>query len=374
MPRGRKEKNSQPILATQVSQQSSAAHTELLSLGSGTTGTPARTTHGLQPSLATPSVIDQPENTPPNSKTGISSQNQPPNSETRPEGTNSQNQPEGDNSHRKNLVWTPAMEKSALDLYVKAVEEGKRCNNGFKPETHRWVATELSNEFPGSEFTGPKVKSKLNQTFKKWYDAFVACKEASGFGWNEDQCMVTASEEVWSSFLVSHPTAKRFKNTPFPEFHELNVIVSGNAAVGALCKGTNAIEAESNQESPPDAINNGQNLPSTASQEVRSARPGVRPPRKHRISSGDRFENTVERLIDAFISQDDNTAQTSTIHRAIEKFQDHFAEGLDMDDMVAGFSILENEAKANTFLAIRDHTYCQAWLNRQIQNHHSTTY
>ncbi|EFP75576.1 uncharacterized protein PGTG_00907 [Puccinia graminis f. sp. tritici CRL 75-36-700-3] len=116
MPRGRKEKNSQPILATQVSQQSSAAHTELLSLGSGTTGTPARTTHGLQPSLATPSVIDQPENTPPNSKTGISSQNQPPNSETRPEGTNSQNQPEGDNSHRKNLVWTPAMEKSALNF------------------------------------------------------------------------------------------------------------------------------------------------------------------------------------------------------------------------------------------------------------------
>ncbi|WAR57513.1 hypothetical protein PtB15_8B563 [Puccinia triticina] len=77
------------------------------------------------------------------------------------------NQPEGDESQtqtqRKNLVWSPAMEKSALDLYVKAVKEGKRCDNGFKTETHRWAAAELGKEFPEYDFTGQKVKSKLNQ-------------------------------------------------------------------------------------------------------------------------------------------------------------------------------------------------------------------
>jgi hypothetical protein len=42
----------------------------------------------------------------------------------------------------------------------------------------------------------------LNQSFKKTYNAFVACKWASGFGWNKAEGMVTASEDVWNGFLV----------------------------------------------------------------------------------------------------------------------------------------------------------------------------
>ncbi|OAV86127.1 hypothetical protein PTTG_30066 [Puccinia triticina 1-1 BBBD Race 1] len=270
------------------------------------------------------------------------------------------NQPEGDESQtqtqRKNLVWSPAMEKSALDLYVKAVKEGKRCDNGFKTETHRWAAAELGKEFPEYDFTGQKVKSKLNQTFKKWYDAFLACKEASGFGWNEEQCMVTASEDVWNAFLVSHPLAKRFKNTPFPEYHELCVIFSGNAATGRLRRGTNADVHEDN----PDAANG--TLPRTGTQQR-----GVRPHRSHRRTSGDAFESSIQSVVEAFLAQDNNRPEDTPTHRAITKFKDKFAAGLEMDDLVAGYSVLENEAKAITFLAIRDSHRCSAWLHAQIQ-------
>jgi hypothetical protein len=68
------------------------------------------------------------------------------------------------------------MECSALDMYVKAVKAGKQGKAVLKPEVHLWVASKISKEFPGVEFTDKKVKSKLNQSFKKTYNAFVACK------------------------------------------------------------------------------------------------------------------------------------------------------------------------------------------------------
>jgi hypothetical protein len=61
------------------------------------------------------------------------------------------------------LIWTQAMEKSALDFYVRAVQMGKRSDSGFKIDVHRWVASELSAEYPGIPFTGEKVRSKFNQ-------------------------------------------------------------------------------------------------------------------------------------------------------------------------------------------------------------------
>jgi hypothetical protein len=62
----------------------------------------------------------------------------------------------------------------------------------------------------------------------------VACREASGFAWNEKECMVTAAKDVWGPFLISHPAAKKFNNTPFPEFHKFTVIFGGNSSTGVL--------------------------------------------------------------------------------------------------------------------------------------------
>jgi len=61
------------------------------------------------------------------------------------------------------VIWSAAMEKSALELYVRAVQSGKRSDSGFKIEVHRSIATELCAEFPGVPFTGEKVRSKFNQ-------------------------------------------------------------------------------------------------------------------------------------------------------------------------------------------------------------------
>ncbi|KAI7948023.1 hypothetical protein MJO28_009931 [Puccinia striiformis f. sp. tritici] len=129
------------------------------------------------------------------------------------------------------LIWSSAMEKSALRLHVQATKAGKRSDYGFKAEVHRWVAAELTRLYTGNQFDDTKCKSKLSQTFKKEHDAFEACRAASGFGWDNTQCELTACKEVWDQFIVSDPAARRFRNQPFPEWHDL-AIIFGTVATG----------------------------------------------------------------------------------------------------------------------------------------------
>ncbi|EFP81328.2 uncharacterized protein PGTG_06949 [Puccinia graminis f. sp. tritici CRL 75-36-700-3] len=258
------------------------------------------------------------------------------------------------------------MEQSALELYVRAVESGKQGEGGFKPEVHPWVASELLKDFPGNPFTSAKVKSKYTQGFKKIYNAFVACKGASGFGWNEAKSMVTASEDVWNSFLVLHPSAKRFKNTPFPEYSDFQTIFEGHTARGDMHQSPGT---ETNKESAALETADSGNLPETLeATRAPTQRPGVQPPRRHRITSGDRFENSIDQLVDAFISSNTKTESpaSSPIHLALEKFQEKFADDLGLDELVAGFSVLESDSKAQCFLAIKNDDHARAWINRQI--------
>ncbi|POW13572.1 hypothetical protein PSHT_07733 [Puccinia striiformis] len=225
------------------------------------------------------------------------------------------------------LHWTGAMEKSALQLYVAAVQSGKQSDGGFKIDVHRLIARDLAAEFPGIPFTGEKLRSKCNQGFKKWYDAFLACKDASGFGWNEQHNMVTASEE-------SHPAARRFKNTPFPEYHKLFIIFGGHSATGALHRGIDG-EGENNLDVTEEQT--GPDAPDGVLGDDKNERSGAKG-----TTSG---------------SQQAVPEVSSRVEQAIAKFQDDFAEGLSMEDLVAGFSILESESKANTFMAIRNEVH-----------------
>jgi hypothetical protein len=46
---------------------------------------------------------------------------------------------------------------------------------------------------------------------------------------------------------------------------------------------------------------------------------------------------------------------------SMDKFQDGYASQLSIDNLVAGFSVLENDSKAQFFLAIQDKSHCRVW-------------
>ncbi|PLW41136.1 hypothetical protein PCASD_11822 [Puccinia coronata f. sp. avenae] len=101
---------------------------------------------------------------------------------------------------------------------------------------------------------------------------------------------LTASEDVWNAFLVSHPNAKRFKNTPFLKYTNYQVIFEGKTATGALHISSSTSLIEEHEEGTPDESVQPPETPGSSAQ-----RPGIRPPRRHQITSGNRFENSIGR-------------------------------------------------------------------------------
>jgi hypothetical protein len=127
------------------------------------------------------------------------------------------------------IMWTPEMENTALELYVRAVQEGKRSENGFVPDTHRSIARQLNDLFPNVDLDEKKVKSKYNQVsasiektkeketmpsthnlstacvyfqgFKRDYDTLKSLRSAAGFEWNDSICEVMACDDVWNQHL-----------------------------------------------------------------------------------------------------------------------------------------------------------------------------
>ncbi|KAI7947771.1 hypothetical protein MJO28_009679, partial [Puccinia striiformis f. sp. tritici] len=269
---------------------------------------------------------------------------------------------------------TEETSSSFPEVEGRPVQSGKRSDGGFKIDVHRLIARDLAAKFPGIPFTGEKLRSKCNQGFKKWYDVFLACKDTSDFGWNEQHNMVTASKEVWDAFLKRQEDSRTLLS---PEYHELFIIFGGHSATGVLRRGIdgegeNNLDVAKEQTGPnaPDRVSGDDENERSGAEGTTSGsqQAGVRPCRRHRLSSGDRFENSIERLITVFASTAKSVPEVSSrVEQAIAKFQDDFAEGLSMEDLVAGFSILESEFKANTFMAIRNKVHAMSWMRRPIK-------
>ncbi|POW12682.1 hypothetical protein PSHT_08028, partial [Puccinia striiformis] len=217
---------------------------------------------------------------------------------------------------------------------------------------------------------------------------------ASGFGWDDTRCEVTASKEVWEQFLVSHPAARKFQNKPFSEWHDL-AIVFGNAATG---EHRQSMGRGGSQRAPDDSRAERSQPARTQPQQSRHADDDTsdeddsssrrRKRRRNRQTSGAAFASAIQELITVFATpgqtptQSTSTASQSGINasitndeavtKALQIYQDQFAKGLPQSELVAGFSVLEIPAKARVFVQIHD-SYKNSWLKAQIQSHLDST-
>ncbi|EFP79290.1 hypothetical protein PGT21_034168 [Puccinia graminis f. sp. tritici] len=280
----------------------------------------------------------------------------------------------------KTLHWTGAMEKLALQLYSDAVLDGKRSDGGFKSEVHNFVVTKLNEQFPGYDFTPAKCKSKLSQSFKKEYEAFNTCRHTSGFGWDDVRCEVTASNEVWESFLKSHPQARRFRNQPFPEWEQLNIIF-GSTAKGDLAK---TLTQRAREGGGRDPANNDSSSSDDDNAEDKDRR---KPPARKRIrqTTGAAFSSAIHDLIDAFAPKESSPRTNAVedqspeghqkpkhqtddeaVTDAVALFQTTMAPQLAWSDVVIGFSVLEKPSKARMYLRL-EAQYKDQWLSYEIK-------
>ena len=70
----------------------------------------------------------------------------------------------------------------------------------------------------------------------------------SGWGWDDDQKVAVAPSDVWDTYIAvcscsrithkmlrcpqAHPEVKKWRNTPFPHYHDLQMLIEGRHATG----------------------------------------------------------------------------------------------------------------------------------------------
>jgi uncharacterized protein YktA (UPF0223 family) len=82
------------------------------------------------------------------------------------------------------------------------------------------------NTISNCNYEKKQLQSKM-QELKSDYGIIKTLKELSGFGWDDRNKIVTAPNDVWEAYFVSHPKAKKWKTTSFPFFDDLEAIYEG---------------------------------------------------------------------------------------------------------------------------------------------------
>ncbi|EFP85023.2 hypothetical protein PGT21_006017 [Puccinia graminis f. sp. tritici] len=270
------------------------------------------------------------------------------------------------------IMWTPEMENTALELYVRAVQEGKRSENGFVPDTHRSIARQLNDLFPNVDLDEKKVKSKYNQGFKRDYDTLKSLRSAAGFEWNDSICEVMACDDVWNQHLSSHPQARKFRNNPFPQSRQLELLFGpfGPSGSRTECLPT----AMPSQSFGPGALRNLENafIPkndssviSEGATPISRARSRSRSPTRNRpqfITPTDRLPDIPDQPRPRFFSE------LTKVEQAVDQLQEEFAHLLNEMELLKALSILESDTKAQVFLRLRSHDLRIRWLQQQFRN------
>ncbi|POO01854.1 hypothetical protein TorRG33x02_026310 [Trema orientale] len=67
-------------------------------------------------------------------------------------------------------------------------------------------------------------------------------------GWDPETNTVTASEEVWDSYLKKYPTAKRYRKKGLPHYNILGIIFNNTTATGEMSYASTQLPPSANDE------------------------------------------------------------------------------------------------------------------------------
>jgi len=190
------------------------------------------------------------------------------------------------------------------------------------------------------------------------------------------------------SMSQSHPHARKFRNQPFPEWYDLQIIF-GTAATG---EGAMSLSQRLSRDPPERPI---EDPASSDDDEPRARDPSQgRPRKRQRHSTGAALTSAVEKLVDVFaktasssstqttnkasqssVASQNNTIAGKTDNEAVDEavsiFQDTMAATLPEQELIVGFSVLANPSKARVYLRVDD-MYKLQWLRFEIQKQLNT--
>ncbi|KAG6907216.1 hypothetical protein DXG01_009872 [Tephrocybe rancida] len=137
---------------------------------------------------------------------------------------------------RSRAVWDLDCECRLVDQLLKQHDEGMQTSNG---NFHADAWTAIEKELAGTEsVTGGTPKNVMccsNKwgALKKDYREVKQLRDMSGFGWDDNNKLVTAEGDVWDWLIQAHPTLKKWRKNHFPLFDDIASLVEGTYATGA---------------------------------------------------------------------------------------------------------------------------------------------
>lgn len=148
-------------------------------------------------------------------------------------------------------TWDDEDSALLLKLLLEQTARGAASENGFREVTYAEVANELEVQRPCTGKKVPKNGKSAKAHFAKvrsflltashrtdppqlkgLFKIFEAIKTASGFGWDPLTKTVTAPDDVWERYILAHPKAAQFKDTPFPLYDDLFTLCANVIAIG----------------------------------------------------------------------------------------------------------------------------------------------
>jgi hypothetical protein len=100
------------------------------------------------------------------------------------------------------IEWTAIMIQTLFSELLEQAQDSKRADSGFKKEAWDSVLREVHEVYIGPyPIPLQKIKQK-EQTFKGLYKDWKFLRDQSGFGWDEETRMITASEQAWNDICT----------------------------------------------------------------------------------------------------------------------------------------------------------------------------
>ncbi|KAH9910651.1 uncharacterized protein BXZ73DRAFT_57941, partial [Epithele typhae] len=132
--------------------------------------------------------------------------------------------------------WLLADDEALVEGLEAEKLAGHQTDNGWKPCT--WTVIEAvvnAVRTRGAFKTGTKCKDHWRNTLLPQYRDIVKwSKNFSGFGWDSETKMFTASEEVWDDLIKAQPKAKvLWDGKRFPLYERIHALMEGQHATGA---------------------------------------------------------------------------------------------------------------------------------------------
>ncbi|PBK71053.1 hypothetical protein ARMSODRAFT_838240, partial [Armillaria solidipes] len=134
----------------------------------------------------------------------------------------------------KRCRWTEGKDRTLTGVLSEEKCAGNQSDNSWKTAVWTKIAARLAEEHPNANPT--KAADKCQDHFgvlKVKYKMLKVLKDKSGFGWDEECRIVTATDPIWETYIKVHSGAKWFKTHAFPLFYAMAELVDGTVATGA---------------------------------------------------------------------------------------------------------------------------------------------